>query len=190
MDSGIKELQNARAHLVPLAGANYRLLREVARDPELIRYSPGILHTQEGFEAYFGKALAEMRQGISLVFLILDRKTGQYAGSTRFMRMDPANQVLEIGATWIAKSFWGTGLNGAVKELLLAEAFGQMGYERVEFRIDERNLRSRKAVEKLGARLEGILRSNVYLSDGFKRNTCVYGLLREEWADSRTGQFG
>ncbi|MBT8179720.1 MAG: GNAT family N-acetyltransferase, partial [Eudoraea sp.] len=63
----------------------------------------------------------------------------------------------------------------------LPHAFVEMDFEKVEFRIDERNTASRKAVEKLGARLEGILRKNVYLADGFKRNTCCYGLLREEW---------
>ena len=68
-----------------------------------------------------------------------------------------------------------------MKLLMLNYAFDEMDFEKVEFRIDERNTRSRKAVEKLGAKLEGILRKNVYLLDGYKRNTCCYGILREEW---------
>lgn len=185
MDTGINTLKNNRARLEPLTPENYPCLVEIAREPGLVRYSPGNLTTAEGFEAYFQKALREMQEGTSRVFLIRDREAGQWAGTTRFMRIDTSNRVLEIGATWMGRRFQGTGLNSAVKSLMLEAAFGPMGFERVEFRIDERNIRSRKAVEKLGARLEGVLRRNVYLNDGFKRNTCVYGLLREEWEAQR-----
>ena len=91
------------------------------------------------------------------------------------------NKVLEIGSTWIGREFQGKGLNSQVKSVMLSYVFNEMLFEKVEFRIDERNVRSRKAVEKLGAKLEGILHKNVYLLDGFKRNTCRYGLLKEEW---------
>ena len=88
---------------------------------------------------------------------------------------------MEIGSTWIGKKFQGTGLNSEMKHLLINHAFDQLGFEKITFRIDERNMQSRKAVEKLGAVLEGILRKNVFLLDGFKRNTCVYGILKNEW---------
>ena len=97
------------------------------------------------------------------------------------MNIDPANNVLEIGSTWIGRGYQGSGLNTNVKILMLDNAFGPMNYEKVEFRIDERNTRSRKAVEKFGAILEGILRKNVFLLNGYKRNTCCYGILKEEW---------
>ncbi|MDC6354222.1 MULTISPECIES: GNAT family N-acetyltransferase [unclassified Robiginitalea] len=181
MDQGKVVLQNERARLEALTPVNYPCLREIAREPGLIRYSPGVLTTPEGFEAYFQKALRETQEGTSQVFLIYDREAGQWAGTSRFMRIDARNRVVEIGSTWIGSRFQGTGLNCAVKSLMLDAAFGPMGFERVEFRIDERNIRSRKAVEKLGARLEGVFRKNVYLDDGFKRNTCVYGLLQHEW---------
>lgn len=176
-------LENERARLEPLTEANFRQLAEVASEPGLIQYSPGILHTPEGFQAYMSRALAEAAAGQSIPYLIFDRQAGRVAGSTRFMRIDRANKVVEIGSTWIGSEFQGTGLNAAVKELMLREAFGPMGFEKVVFRIDERNVRSRRAVEKLGATLEGVLRKDVYLSGGYKRNTCVYGLLREEWAE-------
>ena len=178
-------LQNQRARLEPLTRLNFRELIPVASIPGLIRYSPGTLHTTEGFEAYFEKAFRETEGGTSRVFLIRDLRSGSAAGSTRYMRMDPVNRVLEIGSTCLGPEFQGTGLNGAVKSLMLDEAFGPMAYERVEFRIDARNIRSRCAVEKLGARLEGTLRRNVYLPDGFKRDTCIYGLLREEWLENQ-----
>ena len=97
------------------------------------------------------------------------------------MNIDQNNKVVEIGSTWIGRDFQGTGLNRHMKELMINNAFHKMGYEKIEFRIDERNTPSRKAVEKLGARLEGILRENVYLLDGYKRNTCCYGILKREW---------
>lgn len=174
-------LENPRARLEPLTSENIGLLAPVASEPGLIQYSPGVLHTPEGFQAYMSRALREAAEGQSLPYLIRDLQAGRVAGSTRFMRIDRANKVVEIGSTWIGSGFQGTGLNAAVKELMLREAFGPMGFEKVVFRIDERNARSRRAVEKLGARLEGILRRDVYLDSGFKRNTCVYGLLREEW---------
>jgi RimJ/RimL family protein N-acetyltransferase len=105
------------------------------------------------------------------------------------MNIDWDNKVLEIGATWIGREFQGTGLNANMKFLMLQYAFETLNFEKVEFRIDERNTRSRKAVEKLGAKLEGILRKNVYLNDGFKRNTCCYGMLREEWKNIKNSVF-
>lgn len=177
----MEQLENDRARLLPLNRHNYALLKEIAAQPGLVQYSPGILYTPEGFEAYMEKAFAETAAGQSIPFLIFDKDTDQPAGSTRYMRLDPSNKVLEIGATWMGRSFQGTGLNTAVKQLMLNAAFGPMGYEKINFRIDSRNIRSRKAVEKLGAILEGTLRKDVYLADGYKRDTCIYGLLREEW---------
>ena len=97
--------------------------------------------------------------------------------------------MLHIGSTWIGREFQGSGLNSNMKFLMLNHAFNAMGFEKVEFRIDERNMQSRKAVEKLGGKLEGILRKNVYLLDGFKRNTCCYGILKEEWNDIKATHF-
>ena len=97
------------------------------------------------------------------------------------MNINWKNKVLEIGSTWIGREFHGSGLNTQMKKLMLDYAFNSMNFEKVEFRVDARNIASRKAVEKLGCQLEGILRKNVYLLDGFKRDTCCYGLLKEEW---------
>jgi RimJ/RimL family protein N-acetyltransferase len=175
-------LQNKRVRLAPLTRANYRELLPIASEPGLVRYSPGNLSDPKGFETYMQAAINQAASGNCIPFIIYDKVTDSVAGSTRFMRIDQRNKVLEIGATWMGKAFWGTGLNDAVKSLQLRQAFGPMGFEKVVFRIDERNVRSRKAVEKLGAQLEGIMRKDVYLHGGFKRNTCIYGLLKEEWS--------
>ena len=174
-------LENDRVKLIPMGLDNYQKLASITAQPGLVRYSPGNLESPEGLKDYVVNALEARARQEAMPFIIFDKKTKYYAGSTRYMHIDWNNKVLHIGATWIGQEFHGSGLNAAMKDLMLAHAFEDMDFEKIEFRIDERNTASRKAVEKLGARLEGVLRKNVYLADGYKRNTCCYGLLREEW---------
>ena len=96
---------------------------------------------------------------------------------------------MHIGWTWIGHKFQGTGLNVNMKFLMLQYAFETLEFEKVEFRIDERNKKSRRAVEKLGAKLEGILRKDKLMKDGFRRSTCCYGILKEEWPTLRSTIF-
>ncbi len=178
-------LENNVVRLQSLTLDNLEPLISVAKQDKLIQYSPSEIAGKEALTAYTQKALDLQRQGLAIPLIIYDKRAECFAGSTRYMNIDQKNKVLEIGSTWIGREFQGTGLNTAVKHLMLKHAFGQMGFEKVEFRIDERNVRSRKAVEKLGAVLEGVLRENVYLTDGFKRNTCCYGILRNEWLQKK-----
>lgn len=174
-------LENEAVKLSLLTLDNYRELIPVASEEKLILFSPSDIETPESLKNYVQIALEQQQQKTAIPFIIYDKKRKSYAGSTRYMNIDLKNKVLHIGSTWIGREFQGSGVNAEMKHLMLDHAFNEMGFEKVEFRIDERNIRSRKAVEKLGAVLEGILRKNVYLLDGFKRNTCCYGLLREEW---------
>ncbi len=179
-------LENEYARLEPLTLENYQHLIPIASQEKLVQYSPSNIETPESLKKYVEIALKQQQLNQSIPFIIYDKKTETYAGCTRFMNINWQHKVLEIGSTWIGREFHGSGLNKQMKDLLLNYVFDEMGFEKVEFRIDERNIRSRKAVEKLGAILEGILRENVYLLDGFKRNTCCYGLLREEWKNSNS----
>lgn len=174
-------LENDRVKLLPLSLKNFHHLNPVASEHKLVQYSPADIETPEALRAYVETALEQQQKHQSVPYIIFDKASGQYAGCTRYMHIDRVNKVLHIGATWIGREFHGTGLNTQVKWLMLNHAFGPMGFEKVEFRIDERNIRSRKAVEKLGAVLEGVLRKNVFLLEGYKRNTCCYGILKEEW---------
>ena len=178
-------LEDERVRLELLTAKHADLLVEVAAEPKLIQYSPSDIESPEALAKYIDKAILGFDNESTIGFAIYDKQEKKYAGSTRYMNIDQKNKVLEIGSTWIGKDFQGTGLNRHMKDLMLNYAFDQMGYEKVEFRIDERNTRSRKAVEKLGAVLEGTLRRNVYLLDGFKRNTCCYGILKNEWLINR-----
>lgn len=182
-------LENANVKIIPLTRTNFEFLYPIAVQPDLLQYSPSHIATPEALRHYVEKALEESEQNSCIPFIIYDKKNQSYAGSTRYMFIDFPNKVLHIGATWIGREYHGTGLNTEVKVLMLDRAFFEMGFEKVEFRIDVRNIRSRKAVEKLDAKLEGILRRNVYLSDGHKRDTCCYGILREEWVLTRKAKF-
>jgi RimJ/RimL family protein N-acetyltransferase len=174
-------LENEYVKLMPLTLENYHQLISVASEPKLVQYSPADIASEEGLKKYVERALDDQEKKDAIPFIIYDKKNKEYAGSTRYMNIDWVNKVLHIGATWIGRAFQGSGLNGQMKYLMLNHAFGPMGFEKVEFRIDQRNMRSRKAVEKLGAIQEGILRENVYLLDGYKRSTCCYGILKQEW---------
>lgn len=174
-------LENEFVRLSPIAMHNYHELIPIAAQKKLVQFSPSDIETPQSLKNYVRIALDQKSNGTSIPFIIYDKKKQQYAGSTRYMNIHVKYKTLEIGSTWIGRAFQGTGLNGHMKFLMLDYAFEEMGFEKVEFRIDERNIASRKAVEKLGCTLEGILRKNVYLLDGFKRNTCCYGLLKEEW---------
>ncbi|WP_282180436.1 GNAT family N-acetyltransferase [Maribacter stanieri] len=176
-------LENERVKLSPLTLDNFEHLIPIASQKKLVQFSPSDIETPSSLKSYVDTAMQQLEAGTSIPFLVYDKLYEKYAGCTRYMNINHKNKVLHIGSTWIGKEFQSTGLNSQMKKLMLDFAFNNLNFEKVEFRIDERNIASRKAVEKLGCTLEGILRKDVYLLDGFKRNTCCYGLLREEWLD-------
>ncbi len=177
----VPTLENDHVKLSLLDLSNYKHLLPIAQQENLIQYSPSDISTPEKLKNYVEIAVDAYYHKTAIPFIVFDKVKKEYAGSTRYMNINWNYKVLEIGSTWIGREFQGTGLNSQMKFLMLTYAFETLNFEKVEFRIDERNIRSRKAVEKLGCQLEGILRKNVYLTDGFKRNTCCYGMLEEEW---------
>ena len=179
-------LENDRVLLQPLTLDNFEELISIASQNNLVQYSPSNISTRVSLKDYVETAIKQLQNGTSIPFIIYDKQKKAYAGSTRYMNINFKNKVLHIGSTWIGREFHGSGLNDQMKSLMIDHAFIKMDFEKVEFRIDERNIKSRKAVEKLGCTLEGILRKDVYLLDGFKRNTCCYGLLREEWIERKS----
>lgn len=174
-------LENNRVKLTLLDLSNYKNLESIAKEKDLIYYSPSDISTPEKLREYVSIAVDGYYHKTTIPFIIFDKEKQTYAGSTRFGLIDKKNKVLHIGWTWIGKDFQGTGLNSNMKYLMLQYAFEILNFEKIEFRIDERNNKSRKAVEKLGATFEGILRKNVIMKDGYRRNTCCYGIMQEEW---------
>jgi RimJ/RimL family protein N-acetyltransferase len=148
---------------------------------DLVQYSPTPIYTDELLLNYIAQAIEDRKNHLRYAFVIWDKQKMEYAGSTSFLNISSKDKRLEIGHTWIGKNFQGTGLNAKVKALLLNYAFKNLEFERVEFKTDERNTTSRKALEKLGAIYEGSLRSHMLMADGFRRNSVYYSILRNEW---------
>lgn len=179
-------LENKLVALLPLQASHWEQLWPAAQGIDLNKYGSTDISTLQKLKDYIQTALQEYAEGKAIPFIIYDKMRSTFIGSTRFGYIDERNRVLHIGWTWISIESQGTGINKEVKHLMLDHAFKSMDFEKVEFRVDERNIRSRKAVEKLGARLEGVLRQNIIVRDGYRRNSCCYGILRKEWLDRET----
>jgi len=175
-------LDNSSALLRPLQLSDFNNLLKVAtEDKNLLQFSPNPVHSKILLTDYIENALEERKKKNRYYFTIFDKKKNAYAGSTSFLNISNVDSRLEIGATWIGRDFQRTGLNRNCKYLLLGFAFEELGAERVELKTDERNSVSRNAIEKIGGKFEGILRSHTLMYDGFRRNTVYYGILKNEW---------
>lgn len=185
----IKTLENNRAKLLALENYHYSDLLPLSKEVDLNAYGGSDISSGPKLSAYIKDAIERQVLGTALPFIIFDKKYSKFAGSTRFGNIDTTNKVVHIGWTWLGKNFRGSGLNLHVKFLMLRYAFEKLRYERVEFRIDERNTRSRKAVEKLGATLEGVMRKDIITKNGRRRNSCCYSILLEEWEEIKNTRF-
>jgi RimJ/RimL family protein N-acetyltransferase len=175
-------LENERVKLFPIELAHFEnLIPAATADEKLTQYSPFSIATPENLKQFIQNCLVDRRNEIRYAFAIFDKQTQQLAGSTSFGNISNKDQRLEIGWTWLGPDFQKTGLNVHCKYLLLKFAFEELGFERVEFRTDERNLKSRTAIEKIGGTFEGVLRSHTLMLDGFRRSTVYYSILKEEW---------
>ena len=175
-------LENDRSLLRPLVPEDIKHLLPLAiRDKDLMDFSPSEIHRPDLIQAYIDTALAAKTDGIRYPFIIFDKHNNQYTGSTSFGNMSNKNSRLEIGWTWIGKKFQRTGLNRNNKFLMLSYAFEELNCLRVELKTDTRNIQSRTAMKKIGATEEGILRSHTVMSDGYRRDTIYYSILKNEW---------
>jgi RimJ/RimL family protein N-acetyltransferase len=159
----------------------YSLLPVATKDKDLLQFSPAPIYTKDLLQKYIDKAVENRLNKNRYTFIVFDKTQNAYAGSTSFLNISNPDARLEIGTTWYGKNFQGTGLNRNCKYLLMEFAFDKLDAERIEFKTDERNLASRKAIEKIGGQLEGILRQHTLMYDGFRRNTVCYSILKSEW---------
>lgn len=182
-------LENKRVLLRPLQKSDSTMLWPIAKEIDIFTYGPSDISSPEKLLSYIDAALEEAATNKGIPFIVYNKVTNEPVGCTRFGNIDQRNKVLHIGWTWIDKKVRGTGFNHEMKYLMLRYAFETLQFKKVEFRVDERNVASRKAVEKLGARLEGKLRQNVVVKNGFRRNSCCYGILYEEWSNIKAIRF-
>jgi len=175
-------LEDDRVLIRPLTIDDYQnLLPFALYEPSTWSYSQVSAKGADGMLNYIDQALKARLEGKEYPFIIYDKKTGEYAGSTRFYDIQPVNQALEIGYTWYGEKFRGTGLNKHCKFLLLQLAFEDLDMKRVGFRADARNERSIAAMKSIGCTVEGIIRSNMPLPDGTRRDSILLSILQHEW---------
>jgi RimJ/RimL family protein N-acetyltransferase len=174
-------LEGDRVRVAPLGLEHHDALVEVVRDGELWNLWYTKVPRAEGVRAEIERRLSLRASGSMQPFVIIDKSADTIVGATTFMNIDADHRRLEIGSTWYAQSAQRTGLNTECKFLLLQHAFEQLDCIAVEFRTHFFNQQSRRAIERLGAKLDGILRSHARLADGSLRDTCVYSITAAEW---------
>lgn len=151
-------------------------------EPDTWKYSLVSAAGEEGLTNYLNIALQACKEGKEYPFIVFDKRTNEYAGSTRFYDINDDFKTLQIGYTWYGKRFRGTGLNKHCKFLLLSFAFEKLGMERVEFRADNNNERSIAAMRSIGCKVDGVLRSNMPTKDSeIRRDSIVLSILKNEW---------
>jgi RimJ/RimL family protein N-acetyltransferase len=175
-------LEDERVLLRPLKETDFEFLLPFAlNEPDTWKYSYLSARGEEGMHKYIDDALTAKATSKEYPFIVYDKQYGEYAGSTRFYDIQPAYQTVQLGYTWYGEKFRGSGLNKHCKFLLLQLAFETLLAQRVEFRADARNERSIAAMKSIGCIAEGILRSNMPLTDGGRRDSIVLSILKDEW---------
>jgi N-acetyltransferase len=174
-------LHGRHVSLVPLSLAHHDDLVDAVEDGDLWELWYTSVPSPEGMRADIERRLALHAQGSMVPFAVIERSGNRAVGMTTFMHIDAANQRLEIGSTWYRRRVQRTPLNTECKLLLLTHAFETLDCIAVEFRTHYMNRQSRVAIERLGAKLDGVLRQHQIGRNGTLRDTCVYSVLDREW---------
>jgi RimJ/RimL family protein N-acetyltransferase len=174
-------LTGRRVRLEPLAIGHLDDLAEVGLDPTLWELTIARPTDRAGLEAWLQAALANAAAGREVPFATIDLASGRAIGSTRYLSIAPEHRRLEIGWTWVGTAFQRTGANREAKLLQLANAFEVLDANRVEFKTDARNVRSRTALLGIGATFEGIFRSHMIMPAGPLRDSAYFSVTADEW---------
>jgi RimJ/RimL family protein N-acetyltransferase len=177
-------LKGVHASLVPLAAEHLAGLQEAARDGELWKLWYTFVPAPEAMAAEIERRLGLLERDSMLPFTVLDA-AGRVAGMTTYMNVDGTNRRVEIGSTWYARRVQRTPLNTECKLMLLTHAFETLDCIAVEFRTHRLNTQSRRAIERLGAQLDGMLRAHQISPNGSLRDTAVYSITAAEWPTVR-----
>lgn len=178
-------LAGRHVRLAPLSPAHCEELTEAVRDGELWRHWYTTAPEPQNMKAEIERRLGLLAEGLMLPFTVFGGARGLAVGMTSFMAIDRKHFRLEIGSTWYARSVQQTALNTEAKLMLLTHAFETLGCIAVELRTHALNFQSRRAIERLGAKLDGILRNHQRARNGTLRDTCVYSIIGSEWPTIR-----
>lgn len=180
--NAVYQLENDVVLLRPLVTGDVDFLLPYALlEPELWQYSSISPAGSDGMQNYIDQAVQAKVNQREYPFIVYDKRSDTYAGSTRFYDIQNDNQSLQLGFTWYGKEYQGTGLNKNCKLLLLGLAFDILKFERVEFRADVLNEKSIAAMKSIGCKVEGVLRSNMPKASGGRRDSIVLSILKREW---------
>lgn len=184
MDMPPKILRGTFIDLEPASEKHQEELRAAAHeDPAIFTHYPYDIAGE--FDHYFDLTLNAGE--IESAFVVREKQENQIVGTSRYMNISLRDSKLEIGHTWYRPSAQGTAVNPEAKLLLMTNAFENLNCVRVEFKTDELNSRSRRAMEKMGAKFEGILRQHYLVRNGRYRSSAYYSILKDEWPEVKTG---
>ncbi|QQR98277.1 MAG: GNAT family N-acetyltransferase [Sphingobacteriales bacterium] len=179
-------LEDSKVILRPLVANDIDALKVIAfEDKMLLQYSPNLIYNADLLEKYIKDALDSKAMQSRYPFVIIDKYSNTVVGSTSFCNVSNYDKRLEIGYTWLGNAYQKTGINRHCKYLMLDYCFNVLNFERVEFKTDERNEKSRNALLGIGAKEEGILKSHTLMYDGYRRNTVYYAILQHEFANTK-----
>jgi RimJ/RimL family protein N-acetyltransferase len=176
-------LTGSKVELIPMEACHSEGLYEAGRYPVIWALTQGQIFSFEDAREYVRKALESAG---ALPFVIIHRASGKIVGSTRFYDISVPNRSLEIGSTWLTPDMWRTVVNTECKFLLLKHCFETLGTIRVQLKTDSRNTRSQRAIERLGASKEGVLRNHMILPDKYIRDSVYYSIIDREWPEVKS----
>lgn len=184
-------LENKRVLLRPLQLNDVQQLQPLAlAEPDLFTFMATFIGSERDLIQFVEDAVQKREQAACIPFVVIDKASDTLAGTTRFTDIELRHKRAELGYTWISSRFHQTGLNKAMKYLMLQHAFEIMHLNRVEIKTNELNLRSRHAIESIGASYEGRFRHHMINHDGSLRNTIYYSIIKEEWPELKQRVFG
>jgi len=176
-------LDGQQVQLITLNKDHFSELESLAKDKRIWQHYVYDGSDSNRLRAVLKTALTDMLNGTQLPFVIYLRREKRLIGSTRFMDIQPLNRKLEIGSTWLHPDYWGSEVNLECKLLMLTYCFERAGALRVQFKTDEDNKRSRKAIEKIGGKFEGIFRHDMLRDGGTNRDSAYYSIINLEWSN-------
>ena len=171
--------------LEPIEERHRELVRPAAQHPEIFTVTTSAYGAL--FDPYFDNALQRSDGDKELAFAVFHKEQQRHVGMTRYLCIEAQHRKLEIGSTWYEPSVWAGKVNPECKLLLMRHAFEGLKFNRVELKTDARNVRSRAAILKLGAKQEGIFRKHMVLADGFVRDSVWFSVLDDEWPAVKAG---
>lgn len=180
-----KSLNGKYVKLVPLNDIHFEELAILANDNRIWEFIPNDMSTKEKCIMTFEKAILERKKGSQFPYVIFHKSENKIIGSTRLMNIEPAHRKLEIGWTWLQPIYWASLINLECKLLLLSFCFEELNAIRVQLKTDENNVRSQKAIQKIGGKFEGVLRNDWIRDNGTYRNSVYFSIIDSEWETAK-----